>query len=93
MQKLARGNLINAYAPDFKPPRAIRYWRPTEDIYQIGLLALTLLSGEIITNDVKKPFVNKWTSKDGHLRAVIKRAISVSGRDRYTDAADMLKDL
>jgi serine/threonine protein kinase len=93
MQKHARGVVVDAYSPAFKPPKVGKHWLSSDDIYQVGLLALTLLSGSIVTNDVKKPFVNQWTAKEDRLRNVLKRAIDINRGARYQYAGEMASSL
>lgn len=88
---LKRGVVADAFNPAFIPRDLKTYWDSSDDIYQIGLLAMTLLAGEIQTNDVKKPAVNQLTSR-GPFREIIKRAISVKSQ-RYASAMEMAADL
>lgn len=93
MRKLRSGVIVDAYSPAFKPPHVGKYWQASDDVYQVGLLALTLLSGTVMTNDVKKPIVNQLVQKDDVLRDVIKKAISSNRRDRYQHAEEMAMSL
>jgi serine/threonine protein kinase len=88
---LKRGVLADAFNPEFTPRDLKTFWDRSDDIYQVGLLAMTLLAGEPQTNEVKKPAVNQLTSK-GPLREIIKQAISVKSQ-RYESAAEMAADL
>jgi serine/threonine protein kinase len=88
---LKSGVVADAFNPAFIPPGLGTFWDRSDDIYQVGLLAMTLLAGEVQTNEVKKPAVNQLTSK-GALREIIKRAISVKSQ-RYESALDMSADL
>ena len=49
-----KGSDASKFQPDFAPRdlRSSTMWGPAEDIFQVGLLAATLLSGEIWWNDV-----------------------------------------
>jgi serine/threonine protein kinase len=67
------------FAPAFAPRDVGRWWSPADDVYQVGLLMATLLAGEEVCCDVKKPAINRLTSK-GPLRDAIKAAISVKAR-------------
>jgi serine/threonine protein kinase len=84
---LKSGVIADAYNRAFRPPGLGMFWDRSDDIYQVGLLAMTLLSGEQQTNEVKKPAVNQLTSR-GQLREVIKQAISVKSQ-RYESAEEM----
>jgi serine/threonine protein kinase len=71
----------------FAPPDLKTYWDVRDDIYQVGLLCATLLTGQVWEAGVKKPEINKITS-DGPLRNIIKTALSVKSQ-RYADASEM----
>lgn len=60
----------------FAPSDIGAFWRPADDVYQVGLLMLTLLAGEEVTNTVRKVDVNQLTSRHFGLRDAIKAAIS-----------------
>lgn len=90
---LYRGVRADSYTPAFKPPDLKAFWDRRDDIYQIGLLAATLLTGEVQLAGIKKPEVNGFTTKGG-LREVIKCALSVKSQ-RFPHAmamADALKE-
>ncbi len=85
--KLSKGVRADAFNPAFCPPDLKTFWDRRDDLYQVGLLALTLLSGEVHHGGVKKPAVNVLAKKDGVLRDVIKTAIGVkSQRFEHADA-------
>ncbi|MGH3099202.1 MAG: serine/threonine protein kinase [Streptosporangiales bacterium] len=86
------GVYADAWAPDFTPPYLGTWWSPADDIYQVGLLALTLLKGELMTNATKKPDVNPLARKGGPLRDAIKKAISVKSQ-RFANASEMMRAL
>jgi serine/threonine protein kinase len=88
---LESGVRADAFNPAFIPRDLGAFWSRSDDIYQVGLLAMTLLFGEVQTNEIKKPAVNQVTSK-GPLRDVIKCALSVKSQ-RYESAMDMSADL
>ncbi len=54
--------------PAFCPPDLKTFWDRRDDLYQVGLPAWTLLSGEVHHGGVKKPAVNVLAKKDGVLR-------------------------
>jgi serine/threonine protein kinase len=87
----ASGVAADAYTQAYKPPLLGTWWAPSDDVYQVGLLAMTLLAGSPVGNEVTKWDVNQFTSR-GSLREVIKKAISVKSQ-RYLDAAAMAADL
>ncbi len=88
---LKKGVSADAFSPAFRPPDLKTFWDRRDDIYQVGLLAMTLLAGEVQTNEVKKPAVNHLTDK-GPLRDIIKCAISVKSK-RYESATEMANDM
>lgn len=69
--------------PAFAPKDLGVWWRPADDVYQIGLLMATLVSGKEFYTGVRKPEVNTITSK-GKLREAIKAAISVKAQRPQT---------
>jgi serine/threonine protein kinase len=64
------------------------FWRPADDVYQVGLLMLTLLAGEEVDNTVGKVDVNQLTSRGYGLRVAIKQAISTKAKRPQT-ASDL----
>ncbi len=86
--KLHKGVRADAFNPAFCPPDLKTFWDRRDDVYQVGLLALTLLSGKVHCAGVKKPAVNALTKKDGVLRDVIKGALGVKAQ-RYAHAGAM----
>lgn len=77
--------------PAFAPKDLGRWWRPADDVYQVGLLMATLVAGEEFYTGVKKPEINQITEK-GQLREAIKAAISVKAQrpQNATELAAML---
>lgn len=66
-------------------PRDIgAFWRPADDVYQVGLLMMTLLTGVPTDNAAGKVDVNRITSRGYGLREAIKRAISVKSQRPQT---------
>jgi serine/threonine protein kinase len=68
----------------FAPTDIGAFWRPADDVYQVGLLMLTLLAGEEVWNSVRKVDVNQLTSRGYGLREAIKKAISVKSQRPQT---------
>jgi serine/threonine protein kinase len=68
------------------------HWRTADDVYQVGLLMLTLLSGWEVDNTVIKADVNQLTTRGYGLREAIKKAISVKSQrpQTATDLAQLL---
>lgn len=91
MAKLYRGAWVDAYNPAFKPPNVTAFWTPADDIYQVGLLAMTLLKGDVVGAGVRKAEVNPLTSADQTLRDVIKTAIDSKRAGRFQSAYDMVE--
>ncbi len=85
------GVRADAYNPAYRPPALGAWWSPADDVYQVGLLALALVSGQPCSNEISKIEVNRLVPK-GRLRAVIKTAISVRAQ-RYQDASAMTEAL
>lgn len=73
---------------DFAPPDLGRYWKAADDVYQVGLLMMTLLTGREITNDIRSTDVTQATVRASRLGAAIRRAIA--GRSRRPHTADEL---
>lgn len=65
--------------PAFAPSDLGTWWRPADDVYQVGLLMATLVSGQEFYTGVKKPEINAITEK-GKLRDAIKAAISIKSQ-------------
>ena len=79
---------FGVYNPAFRPPDLKTFWDRRDDIYQTGLLALTLLSGEVQYGGVRRVAVNPLTTRGGALREVVKKALDVKSR-RYDHAMAM----
>jgi len=79
---------FGVYSPAFRPPDLKTFWDRRDDIYQTGLLALTLLSGEVQYAGVKRTSVNPLTMRGGALREVVKKALDVKSR-RFDHAMAM----
>lgn len=76
----------------FAPADIGAFWRPADDVYQVGLLMMTLLSGEEITHHYGARAANAVTSKGYGLREVIKKAIGPRSR-RHTTASELADEL
>jgi hypothetical protein len=59
----------------FAPIEPGEYWSPEDDVYQFGLLALTLLSGVEIDNRATRLHVDELTSRRFGLPQVIKATL------------------
>lgn len=88
---LHKGVRVDAANWAFTPKDLKTFWDRRDDIYQVGLLAMTLLTGEVQTNELKKPAVNAVTDK-GALRDALKCALSVKSQ-RFVDASEMAEAL
>ena len=73
----------------FAPNDLQAFWRPADDVFQVGLLMATLASGELQDNTMGKVAVNRFTTK-GPLRDAIKAAISVKSQ-RPQSAAELVR--
>jgi serine/threonine protein kinase len=88
MQRGLRKLRIDAASWPYAPPGIQTFWDARDDIYQVGLLTLSLLTGTDVTNDATRRFVNTATA-DPELREVVKKAISRSRTERYAGAGEM----
>lgn len=80
-------------APDFFMPRdAGVWWRPADDMYQVGLLTMTMLTGELMGNHVRMPDVTAATSRGYGLRPAVKNCLRVKAQ-RVQTAEDLLAQL
>jgi serine/threonine protein kinase len=68
----------------------VRRWQQRDDIYQVGLIAVMLLRGEI-TSPILSRDVRKLPCSD-HLKEVIHRCLGVRGR-RYEAAGELMTAL
>lgn len=80
------GVRADAMAPYYAPSDIGAFWRPADDVYQVGLLMMTLLAGEETGNTARKVDVNQLTSRAFGLREAIKKAISVKSQRPQTAA-------
>ncbi len=76
----------------FAPSDIGAFWKPADDVYQVGLLMMTLLHGDEVTNEFGAIAVNRLTSRTFGLRQVIKTAIGPRSR-RFADAGELAKAL
>lgn len=68
----------------------VRRWQQRDDIYQVGLIAVMLLRGEI-TSPIRSRDVRKLPCGD-HLKEVIHRCLGVRGK-RYEAAGELIAAL
>jgi serine/threonine protein kinase len=71
--------------PDAKP----FYWSASEDIYQLGLIALSLLAGEVVTSQEVCTRLLKTVKATDHVKGWIRDAVSTEP-DRFQDASEAL---
>ncbi len=76
------GVLADLYHPRYRPPNLGQRWVPSDDIYQVGLLAMTLRSGWACDNTTGQVGVNQAFAK-GPLRDAVKQAIQTNRRQRF----------
>jgi len=81
-------NLFNA--PSEIAWGKVRRWQQRDDIYQIGLIAVMLLRGDI-TSPIRSRDVRKLPCSD-HLKEVIHRCLGVRGK-RYEAASELIHAL
>jgi eukaryotic-like serine/threonine-protein kinase len=68
----------------------VRRWQQRDDIYQVGLIAVMLLRGDI-TSPIRSRDVRTLPCGD-HLKEVIHRCLGIRGR-RYEDASELITAL
>ena len=68
----------------------VRRWQQRDDVYQIGLIAVMLLRGDI-TSPIRSKDVRKLPCSD-HLKEVIHRCLGVRGK-RYEAASELIAAL
>jgi serine/threonine-protein kinase len=68
----------------------VRRWQQRDDVYQMGLIAVMLLRGDI-TSPIRSKDVRKLPCSD-HLKEVIHRCLGVRGR-RYEAASELITAL
>lgn len=76
----------------FAPSDIGAFWKPADDVYQVGLLMMTLLHGDEVTNEYGAIAVNRLTARDFGLREVIKAAIGPRSR-RFANAGELSEAL
>src|SRR5262249_20703947 len=74
----------------FAPPDAYPfYWSASEDVHQVGLIALSLLAGEVVTSDEVCSRLLKTVKATDHCKGWIRDAVSTEP-DRFQDASEAL---
>lgn len=94
-QSLVKGPMrMDGGTPDAFAPLDVQsfMWSPSEDVYQVGLIALSLLAGEVITSYEVSGRVLKALVASDQLKGWIRDAVS-KGADRFEDAAEALGSL
>ena len=94
-QTLTEGPIaMDGTTPDvFAPPDASPfYWSPSEDVYQVGLLMLSLLAGEVVTSYEVCGRVLKSVTASDHVKGWIRDAVSKED-ERFEDAVEALAAL
>ena len=89
-----KGSDASRFQPDFAPRdlASSTLWGPAEDIFQVGLLAATLLSGEIWWNDVVSARAIAGLDADEAFKSWIWHATGARSK-RYWHADDALDAL
>lgn len=79
----------HGHVPDFSPPEAVKggRWASADDVYQVGLLAATLLSGEVWWSQVVSGRTIADLPGSGPLKTWIWHATGARAK-RYWDAAE-----
>ncbi len=83
------GSKADAFAPYYAPPDLGTWWRPADDVYQVGLLMCTLLRGEQVGGGIGQVEARKLTAR-GPVQEAIKGALKVRAH-RPTTAGDLAK--
>lgn len=86
------GRIDHAAHSHFMPPDAGTWWRPADDVYQIGLLMMTLLTSHEYGNDVTFPEITAMTSHGAGLREAIRGCLRPRPR-RFADAQAVINAL
>lgn len=75
-----------ASPPVFQPPDVLPWrWSPSDDVYQVGLIALSLLAGEVVTsNEVCGKVLRSLDASDG-IKGWIRDCLQAR-TDRFEDA-------
>ena len=82
-----------AAPPVFSPPdRLWCAWTPSDDVYQLALIGLSALAGEVVESSEVCTRLLKSVSASDHLKGWVRDALAVR-RDRFLDAADALDAL
>ena len=77
----------------FAPPDADGYsWTPSDDVYQLALIALSALAGEIVVSYEVCGRLLKSVEADDALKGWIRDALAARG-DRFVDASEALAAL
>jgi len=97
---------MTPHSPAYASPEQLRGFGvgPPSDVYQLGLMAYELFSGERAFDDldreklrageaVELPARGRWASVPPGLRAEVERALSVDPADRHADAAEFAEAL
>ena len=80
---------MDGAAPPIFQPRDARFsqWAPADDVYQVGLIALSLLSGAVVTSDkVRGQLLRTLTASDG-MKGWIRDALQPRSA-RFKDAVE-----
>ena len=85
--------MLGAAPGVFAPPDAVPfYWSPSADVYQVGLLGLSLLTGEMVASyEVSGRALKSVTASD-HVKGWLREAVSNEAA-RFGDASDALATL
>lgn len=75
----------DVFAPYYAPPQLGRWWLPADDVYQVGLLMCTLLTGTQVGGGIGLVEVNQFTEK-GKVRDAIKASLKVRAQRPKTAA-------
>jgi serine/threonine protein kinase len=72
----------------FAPPAGYPfYWSPSEDVYQVGLIALSLLSGQVVTTyELCGKLLKALSASDG-MKGWLRDAVAAKG-DRFENAIE-----
>lgn len=71
------GPIADVFAPYYAPPDLGARWRTSDDVYQVGLLMCTLLSGQQVGGGLGQVEARGLTNNKGPVRSAINAALKV----------------
>jgi serine/threonine protein kinase len=97
---------VTPHSPAYASPEQLRGLSvgPPSDVYQLGLMAYELLTGERAFDDLTReklragdaveiPSRGRWPDLEPRVRREVERALAIAPEDRHADAAEFAADL